>query len=170
MFADGGVTEGVRYLVEGCARAGTVNEESEPAFRNAAAVWNTLRNPVEAAATAEAILTAIGVQSGSQKAVEAKRYSLSRLLRDLFGPLPFRTVTLDPAWLAWNEGTIPQLTQAVYEERELPTGHLDTARLSVLANALEEAGCDNADILGHCRGPGPHVRGCFVVDALLGKT
>jgi hypothetical protein len=91
------------------------------------------------------------------------------LLRELFGPLPFRPVPLDPAWLSWRRGTIPKLAQAIYEERDLPSGHLDHHRLAVLADALEDAGCDNADILSHCRSAGPHVRGCWVVDLLLGK-
>jgi hypothetical protein len=46
---------------------------------------------------------------------------------------------------------------------------LDTVRLAVLADALEEAGCADPDLLGHLRGPGPHVRGCWAVDLLLGK-
>jgi hypothetical protein len=41
-------------------------------------------------------------------------------------------------------------------------------RMPILADALQEAGCDSADILDHCRGPGPHVRGCWVVDSVLG--
>ena len=61
------------------------------------------------------------------------------------------------------------LAQAAYDERELPAGTLDTARLGVLADALEESGCDQADLLAHLRGPGPHVRGCWAVDLLLGK-
>ena len=61
------------------------------------------------------------------------------------------------------------LAQAAYDERELPAGTLDTTRLAVLADALEEAGCVQADILGHLRGPGPHVRGCWAVDLLLRK-
>ena len=69
----------------------------------------------------------------------------------------------------WHGGAIPKLAQAVYDERELPSGYLDAGRLAVLADALEEADCTNAEILAHCRGPGPHVRGCFAVDALLGK-
>jgi hypothetical protein len=84
------------------------------------------------------------------------------LLRCLFGPLLFRTVPLALSWLAWNDGTIPKLAQAVYEERAFD-------RLPILADALEEAGCDNADILTHCRGPGPHVRGCWLLDLLLAK-
>jgi hypothetical protein len=51
----------------------------------------------------------------------------------------------------------------------LPSGHLDTSRLLVLADSLEEAGCTDADILGHLRGTGPHVRGCWLVDLLLAK-
>jgi hypothetical protein len=87
------------------------------------------------------------------------------LLRDLFGN-PFRLVTADPAWLT---PTVTNLAAAAYEERELPSGHLDAGRLAVLADALEDAGCTDALILAHCRNGGEHVRGCWVVDLLLGK-
>ena len=87
------------------------------------------------------------------------------LLREIVGN-PFRPVALDPAW---RTPSVVSLAQAAYEERILPGGTLDSERLAVLADALEEAGCDNADILSHLRGPGPHVRGCWVVDLLLGK-
>jgi hypothetical protein len=93
-----------------------------------------------------------------------------QVLRDLFGPLPFRAVCIDPVWLAWHGGAVVKLAQAVYEERELPSGHLDAARLAVLADILEEAGCSDPQLLGHLRGPGPHVRGCFAIDALLGRS
>jgi hypothetical protein len=88
------------------------------------------------------------------------------LLRDIFGN-PFRPVAIKPAW---RTQTVSNLATAAYEERALPSGELDTARLAVLADALEEAGCDNADMLTHCRQPGPHVRGCWVVDLILGKS
>jgi hypothetical protein len=97
---------------------------------------------------------------------DAERRAQCDLIRDIFGN-PFRPATVDRAWLSWNDGTLPKLAQAIYEERTLPAGHLDTTRLAVLADALEEAGCDDADILAHCRGPGPHVRGCWVIDLLL---
>jgi hypothetical protein len=71
---------------------------------------------------------------------------------------------------AWNDSTVVRLAQAAYEERHLPAGTLDTGRLAVFADALEEAGCMDADILGHLRGPGPHVRGCWAVDLCLGKS
>jgi hypothetical protein len=91
------------------------------------------------------------------------------LFRDIFGN-PFRPTSLDPAWLTWHDGTIPKLAQTLYEDRALPSGHLDNHLLAVLADALEDAGCSDPDILHHCRGPGPHVRGCWVVDLLLGKV
>jgi hypothetical protein len=59
---------------------------------------------------------------------------------------------------------VVRLAQATYEERHLPEGTLDNTRLLILADALEEAGCTDTDILCHLRGPGPHVRGCWVAD------
>jgi hypothetical protein len=90
-------------------------------------------------------------------------------LRDIFGSLPFREVHIDPRWLAWNDGTVRRLATDIYEDRALPQGTLDSARLAVLADALEESGCSDEEILGRLRGPGPHVRGCFALDMLLGK-
>jgi hypothetical protein len=86
-------------------------------------------------------------------------------VRAVFGN-PFRPVTISPAW---QTPTIVALAQAAYDNRTLPAGELDPARLAVLADALEEAGCTNADILSHLRGPGPHVRGCWAIDLILGK-
>jgi hypothetical protein len=88
-----------------------------------------------------------------------------KLLHDIFGN-PFGPVAIDPACLTWNGGTIPKLAQAVYDERLLPAGHLDPVRLAVLADALEEAGCTDDAVLSHCREPGEHVRGCWLVDLL----
>ena len=87
------------------------------------------------------------------------------LFRDIFGN-PFRPVSIPPAC---RTPTVTALAAAAYEEHSLPSGELYKARLAVLADALEEAGCDDADILNHCRGEGPHVRGCWVVDLLLGQ-
>ena len=83
------------------------------------------------------------------------------LLRELFGN-PFRPATVAFAWLGWNDRTVSKLAQGVYDDRAFD-------RLPVVGDALEDAGCDNADILDHCRQPGQHVRGCWVVDMLLGK-
>jgi hypothetical protein len=92
-----------------------------------------------------------------------------RLIRDVFGN-PFRPAPIfDTAWLAWQEGAVANLARAAYDERKLPAGRLDAARLALLADALEDAGCTNADLLGHLRGPGPHVRGCWALDLALGR-
>ena len=80
------------------------------------------------------------------------------LLRDIFGN-PFHPTTVNPAWLT---PAVVQLAQTIYHDRAFH-------RLPILADALEEAGCTDPEILRHCRGPGPHVRGCWVVDLLLGK-
>jgi hypothetical protein len=80
------------------------------------------------------------------------------LIRDITGN-PFRPVTLNPAWRTSN---VTALAQAIYDDRAFD-------RLPILADALEDAGCDNADILNHCRQPGEHVRGCWVVDLVLGR-
>jgi ATP-dependent Clp protease ATP-binding subunit ClpA len=69
----------------------------------------------------------------------------------------------DPSWLSWQGGTVPKLARSIYEDFAFD-------RLSILADALEEAGCQEADLLDHLRGPGPYVRGCYVLDLLLGKS
>ena len=99
------------------------------------------------------------------KAVEQELETNANLSRELVGN-PFRPVTLEPACRA---PTVLALAQGAYDKRILPAGHLDPDRLAVLADALEDAGCTDAVILGHLRGPGPHVRGCWAVDLILGK-
>jgi hypothetical protein len=105
------------------------------AYRNAAPMGSGARN------------VARDAQSASQAAV----------IRDLFGN-PFRPITLDPDWLA---PTVRSLARAAYDERILPSGELDPRRLAVLADALEEAGCADEQVLSHLRGPGPPVRGAL---------
>jgi hypothetical protein len=85
------------------------------------------------------------------------------LIRDVVGPLPFLEVRPQPSWLAWNDGLITKMAQTMYTDRSFD-------RLPILADALEESGCSDEAILSHLRGPGPHVRGCWVVDLLLGKN
>jgi hypothetical protein len=92
------------------------------------------------------------------------------LLRCIAGN-PFACLpAVDTAVLAWQHGVVPRLARAAYEERQLPAGTLDPARLGVLADALEEAGCTNGDVLVHLRASEPHMRGCWAVDLLLGKS
>ena len=100
---------------------------------------------------------------------DQERSRQAALLPDIFGN-PFRPVTISPTVLIWNDGVVVRLAQAAYEQRHLPEGTLDKSLLAILADSLEEAGCTDADTLGHLRGPGPHVRGCWPVDLCLGKS
>jgi hypothetical protein len=88
----------------------------------------------------------------AREAVEAS------LLRNLLGN-PFRPVAFDPGW---RTDTAVSLARRVYESR-------DFSLMPILADALQDAGCESADVLRHCREPGTHVRGCWVVDGVLGK-
>jgi hypothetical protein len=119
----------------------------------------------------------IRAMSAADSAVQAITWATSRsaavswddeetaqaaLLRDIVGN-PFRPrPPMEAAWLAWNDGAVRKLAQAVYGGRAFD-------RMPLLADALEDAGCADAAILGHCRGGGEHVRGCWVVDLVLGK-
>ena len=128
------------------AALAATGERAEPTMRADATIW-------AAWATSEAT-----------RVPDQERRHQCALLRDLVNP--FRPVTPEPAW---STPQVVALAQAAYEQRELPAGTLDTARLAVLADALEEAGCDQADLPAHLRGPGEHVRGCWAVDLLWGR-
>jgi hypothetical protein len=83
-----------------------------------------------------------------------------RLLHDIFGPLPFRDVPLNSDWLT---STVLALARGIYGEKAFD-------RMPILADALQDAGCDNDEMLSHCRREGwEHVRGCWVLDLLLGR-
>jgi hypothetical protein len=112
---------------------------------------------------AHAVHAAAGLADGAWELHEQ-----AELMRCIVGN-PFSPAAVDPSCLAWHDGTVVKLAQAAYDQRDLPAGTLDAARLAVLADAVEEAGCTEADLLGHLRGPGPHCRGCWAIDLLLGK-
>jgi hypothetical protein len=88
----------------------------------------------------------------------AERLHQANLIRDLFGN-PFRPAALDPRWLI---STVSDLSRAIYQERAFE-------RMPILADALMDAGCDSDEMLAHCRGAGPHARGCWLIDLLLAK-
>jgi hypothetical protein len=130
------------------------------------ACGNDIREDVERCANYAANNSTLLVhQSGDEfdarceKRREEELAVQASLLHDLFGPLLFRSITLDRSWFT---STVQQLAQSIYDDRAFD-------RLPILADALEDAGCDNADILNHCRQPGVHARGCWVVDLVLGK-
>jgi hypothetical protein len=122
------------------------------------AVWNNLA----ALETALNKLRPVAWEAVKDAAKVAEQTAQAALLRDIAGPLLFRKVSLDPAWLVWNHRTIVRLAASIYEERAFQ-------RMPILADAVEEAGCRDEEILCHCRGPGPHARGCWLVDLLLGR-
>jgi hypothetical protein len=86
----------------------------------------------------------------------------AELVREIFGN-PFRPVTLDPRWLDWNESVVPRIARVIYRKRCF-------RNMPILADALEEAGCNDEELLMHCRASVEHVRGCWVVDLLRGMS
>jgi hypothetical protein len=159
-YADGAETAGEQAKVENLAwwGADALNYEEDSIWLAGWAAHGTLEG--DGSETPALAARAVGDQSEPTYQCQ--------LLRDIVGN-PFRPVSPDPAWLTWHGGAVRQLVSAVYEERELPSGHLDAARLVVLADMLEEVGCTDADVLGHLRGPGVHVRGCWAIDLLTGR-
>lgn len=99
----------------------------------------------------------------------ADRAARAALVRCIFAS-PFRAASLVALWLPRCDRAALRLAWEAYDMRRLPEGHPDTTRLAVVADALEEAGCDDAGLLAHLRGPGPHVRGCWALDLILGKS
>jgi hypothetical protein len=139
-----------KYSAQDCARAcrrALEAFEQEQAWlpwgRRSANWWSDMRAKVE------------------MTLAEERTYQAD-LLRCIIGN-PFRPMPIDPAWVSWSGGTLVKMAEAIYEDRAFD-------RLPILADALEESGCDDAGILGHCRQPGEHVRGCWVIDLILGKS
>jgi hypothetical protein len=125
---------------------------------------------LEALSTAWSSAVDLGESQAAETVLAVAKAAKSRELgaqtnvaRDIFGPLLFCPVTIHSSVRTWNDGTVVKLAQAIYDERAFD-------RLPVLADALEDALCEDAEILAHCRQPGEHVRCCWVVDLLLGKS
>jgi hypothetical protein len=94
-----------------------------------------------------------------------RKAGVAAVLREILGN-PFRPVVLAPAQ---RTPTVVSLARAAYDERQMPSGELEPQRLTVLADALEEAGAPD-ELTAHLRSPGPHLRGCHVVDLCLGLS
>jgi len=159
-FAEGGASaveleaarESIAPLTRGGYRSGDPGAQQRTAAGMVAGAAR--EKPFEAAFD----MTTYPLPLAGYWAVADESALLCDLLRCVFGN-PFRPITLDARW---RTATVTKMARALYEERNFED-------LPILADALEEAGCTNADILGHCRGSAPHVRGCWVVDLLLGK-
>jgi hypothetical protein len=150
--------------------------------RAASAVWKAAEAKVTTAALAcTKAAEAVGFLEASEQARQGQQPTLSDghyygpthsaresaaqadLLRDIFLNPSRGPVRAARAWLAWNGRTVVKLARAVDKSQEWD-------RLPVLADALEDAGCTDAELLGHLRSPGPHVRGCWAIDLLLGRV
>lgn len=104
------------------------------------------------------IETPDAASSGRPRVFNAERKAQTVLIRDMFGN-PFHPITVESSWLT---STVTALAQSIYDDRAFH-------QLPILADALEESGCADEVILRHCRQPGAHVRGCWVLDLVLGK-
>jgi hypothetical protein len=135
-------------------------------------LWVECENVFDSAYAVVGVDVDCGVQVRQPlEAIKDFRVNPAHWLRDVFGPDPFKEIAaVDPAILAWNQNVGVRLAAAIYEDRKLPDGTLAPTRLALLADALEDAGCTDAELLGHLRGPGPHVRGCWALDLVLGKS
>jgi hypothetical protein len=145
------------------ARLGEGGHERE--FAACAVRWAIERNPhfplcsAQYASEARAFATTGGFQvRGYSRAVAAEQRQQIELLRDILGN-PFRPVTIDLTWLT---PAVLGIARGVYDERAF-------GDLPILADALEDAGCDDEQVLGHCRSARPHVLGCWAVDTILDR-
>ncbi|OAI38703.1 hypothetical protein AYO40_01735 [Planctomycetaceae bacterium SCGC AG-212-D15] len=139
-YADGLAAESERKLVHGWNRLVSVSNAASPSALDAAHFG---------AASALSF-----IDDSTAKAIEQE--SQARLLRCIFGN-PFHPVTLEPSLLS---DSVAKIAKAIYDERAFD-------RMPILADALEESGMADGEVIAHLRGPGPHCRGCFALDAVL---
>ncbi len=159
-YADGLVTdENLENIAAAASNAWPKNEEQfEPDnhLLISAAAYN-VAIPMGWWGGAPAFMPPSSIVQNAAPDPATERTAQASLLRDIFNP--FCPATVDHSWLT---SSVVALAERIYQERAFD-------RMPILADALQEAGCDNADILTHCRGDGPHVKGCWVVDLILGK-
>src|SRR5262249_28221863 len=169
-FADGSVTVVELTAAQASARARAEELLAGPRGDDGAWACNALCSSKAGAGSGDgainaAIIVARAVRwadpqtAGGTDQEEAERAAQCEVVRDIFGN-PFRRITARAAWLS---STLTALACQMYESR-------DFSPMPILADALQDTGCDNPDILDHCRDTSAtHVRGCWVVDLVLGK-
>lgn len=145
-----GVASGVRYAIPPDE---WVSGSPPPTLHSHYTALMLYREFRSSSIAVHAIHAADGLADGARE-----RHEQARLMRCIFGD-PFRGRTVDARRL---DPAVVSLARTIYEERAFD-------RLPILADALEAAGCDDRALSAHCRGQGPHVRGCWVIDAVLGK-
>jgi hypothetical protein len=153
------------------ARTEVIRAESGPAGR--AAYWSANNRmsdevvqtihvaAVEAVARAAVESVSVNHDAVWDRTVAVAQRDVAADLREIVGN-PFRSPRLDTDWLAWRSGTIRQIARNIYDTRRFD-------EVPVLADALEDAGCDDTAMLRHFREQVPHVRGCWAVDLVLGQ-
>jgi hypothetical protein len=152
--------EAVGWSAPTAAREASLNAVQLRAERARLSVWERQYEEENVGVEHDEIATRAAEQASRVRAEEHSKQCL--LLHDIFGN-PFRSASIDTVWLAWNDGTVRKVAQGIYEDRAF-------ARMPLLAECLESAGCTNSDILAHCYQSGGHVLGCWVLDLLLGKA
>lgn len=151
-FADGLVTKSDLAVARGTGQP--------PSAFLAAAAWYAAADPVDLPFRALHVLD--NIKAALRKAERERELpALAELARDIFNL--DGSLKMNPAWLRWQDGMIPKMAASIYEARRFD-------ELPMLADALEEAGCENRDLLDHLRGPGPHVAGCRMLDSILGLS
>jgi hypothetical protein len=171
-FLDGGADalelEEAFLLAQGLA-LGLIERATRAGAADHAGTWNAWRLAYAAQLCAartgmdEAPLVLLKRAANLGMSEEAReKAELCAIIRDVVGN-PFRPPpAIDPAWLAWHDGLVAAVAGAMYQEGRF-------ADMPVLADALEDAGCADQQLLTHCRSGGLHVRGCWAVELLLGK-
>ena len=157
LFADEQVNEEKLSAARVAANAVHFEEATQRLFSiaahaAAAALYTAVASPIRTFAAANRAAASVGAKNEAEQKVQ------SALFRDILGN-PFRPVAFD---LSWRTPSVVNLAEAIYQ-------HLAFDCMPLLAGALEEVGCRDADLLAHCRWSWPHVRGCWVVDLILGK-
>jgi hypothetical protein len=160
--AAGEAASWVTWTCEDRARAAAQGESATGKMvdRVIAAADQAEQTAARAAAKARPVGVGQAEQAWYTASAEQRRFQC-HWVRDLCGNL-FRSVVFQPSWLAWNSGLVGKIAHVIYAERRFQD-------LPILADALEDAGCTDAEILAHCRQPAPHALGCWVVDQVLGK-
>jgi hypothetical protein len=166
-FADGGLPDELRQAESAYARREEEwifhnydRDEENPKYLAACSVADLVeQNPFKGAEIVSWVVSHAKERQIGNTSENGDLQSNAPIVREIFGN-PFRPVSIDPRWLT---ASVLDLARAIYDERAFE-------RMPVLADALQDAGCSNDDIINHCRGTGPHVRGCWVVDLVLGKA
>jgi hypothetical protein len=151
-FADGQATEQELALARVAAQPAKPWGEQAACFAGALEIIGAVSQVIEYAKAAHE----------RKPDRDAERRGQAEILRDIFGN-HFPRVKASPAWSQWNDGLVVGMAEQIYEERTFED-------LPMLADALEESGCEQRTLLGHLRCGGVHVPGCWALDVVLGKS